>query len=138
MMKWLKYWSVLSMSDFNIGQRIKKIYPYSFYEAGGEGEMFGPSEWWQIGCKKTVEQYGEGYGETFYHANGEGYIDIEILAIVYMPRKIKKRVLYKFDQILPDGTIRKSSKIYTVSIDVFKNLVDGQAYRHEYTVEDDD
>ena len=50
---------------------------------------------------------------------------------------MKNKVLYKFDQILPDGTIRKASKIYTVSIDVFKNFVEGQAYLHEYTVKED-
>lgn len=119
------------------GDRIKKVYPYSFYEAGGESEILGPSEWWQIGCKKTLEQYGEGYGETFYHADGEGFIDIEILAIVDMPRKIKQRVLYKFDQILPDGTIKKSSRIYTVTIDKFKELITGQAYWYEYELTED-
>lgn len=125
------------MSDLIAGERIKKPYPYSFYEAGGEGEIFGASEWWQIGCKKTYEQYDQSCGETFYHADGEGFIDIEILAIVDMPRKIKQRVLYKFDQILPDGTTKKSSRIYTVTIDKFKELITGQAYWYEYELNED-
>ena len=126
------------MSDFNIGQRIKKIYPYQIFESYDPiGEPLDCH--WAMGCRKVTEGQSQYFnGETFNVADGEGYIDIEILAIVYMPRKIKKRVLYKFDQILPDETIRKSSKIYTVSIDVFKNLIEGQAYRHEYTVVDDD
>lgn len=124
------------MDDFNIGQRIKKIYPYQLFESYAfDGEPLDCS--WGMGCRKVIEGQSQYFnGELFFVSDGEGYIDIEILAIVYMPRKIKKRVLYKFDQILPDGTIRKSSKVYTVSIDVFKNLVEGQAYRHEYTVEE--
>jgi len=114
------------------GDIIRKKYPYSFYEAGGEGEIIGPSEWWQIGCKKTFEQYDQGCGETFYNADGEGFIDIEVLAVVDMPRKIKQRVLYKFDQILPDNSIKKSSKVYTVTVDKFNELITGQAYWHEY------
>ena len=124
------------MNDFNIGQRIKKTYPYQIFETY-DSDNVPLDSYWAIGCRKVTEGQSQYFhGETFNVADGEGYIDIEILAIVYMPRKIKKRVLYKFDQILPDGTIRKSSRIYTVTIDVFKNLVEGQAYRHEYTVEE--
>ena len=54
-----------------------------------------------------------------------------------MPRKIKQRVIYKFDQILPDGVVKKSSKIYTVTIDKFKELITGNAYWHEYELNED-
>jgi hypothetical protein len=125
------------MINIKSGDVIRKVYPYSFYESTEEEGFFGRSEWWQIGCKKTFEQYGQGYGETFYHADGEGFIDIEILAVVDMPRQIKKRVLYKFDQILPDGKIKKSSRVYTVTIDKFKELITGNAYWYEYELIED-
>jgi len=120
-----------------VGDKIKKVYPFQHYETfsfDGELDNFG----WGMGCRKVQEgcsQYSD--GELFFVADGEGFIDIEILAIVDMPRKIKQRVLYKFDQILPDGVIKKSSKVYTVSIDVFTRLITGWAYFHEYTVEDE-
>lgn len=121
------------------GQRITKIYPYQLFESYGfDGEPLDCS--WGMGCRKVVEggsQYH--HGELFFIADGEGSIDIEILAVVDMPRKIKQRILYKFDQILPDGKARKSSKIYTVTIDVFERLVSDKepAYFHAYTIEDD-
>ena len=118
-----------------VGDRIKKKYPYRLFVSEGQG-VFDSYEIWQMGCHKTYEQCGQGYGETFYNADGEGFIDIEILAIVDMPRKIKQRVLYKFDQICPDGTIKKSSKVYTVTIDKFKELITGQAYYYEYEIND--
>ena len=119
-----------------VGDRIKKTYPYSFYENIGN-DLFGIHEYWKIGCKKIFEQYDAGHGETFYTADGEGFIDIEILAVVDMPRKIKQRVLYKFDQILPDGTVRKSSRTYTVTIDKFNELITGDAYWYEYELTED-
>ena len=124
---------------FKIGQRIKKTYPYQLFESYGfDGEPLDCN--WGMGCRKVQEggsQYS--HGELFFIADGEGFIDIEILAIVDMPRKIKQRVLYKFDQILPDGVIRKSSKIYTVTIDVFNRLASDKepAYFHAYDIEED-
>lgn len=120
-----------------VGDKIKKVYPYKYmlFDDLFCGEHI-TQEWWQIGCHKTVEQYGEGYGETFYNADGEGFIEIEILAIVDMPRKIKKRVLYKFDQITPDGEVKKSSKVYTVTIDKFKEMITGNAYYYDYELND--
>lgn len=124
---------------FEVGQKIKKIYPYQLFESYAfDGEPLDCS--WGMGCRKVVEGESQYFhGELFFVADGEGFIDIEILAIVDMPRKIKQRVLYKFDQILPDETIKKSSKIYTVTIDVFKRLASDKepAYFHEYTVEED-
>ena len=117
-----------------VGDRIKKVYPYQLFESYAfDGEPLDCS--WGMGCRKVVEGQSQYFpGELFFIADGEGFIDIEILAIVDMPRKIKQRILYKFDQILPDGTVRKSSKIYTVTIDVFERLASNKetAYFHEY------
>ena len=117
-----------------VEDRIKKIYPYTLLESYAfDGEPLDC--YWGMGCRKVVEGQSQYFpGELFFIADGEGFIDIEILAIVDMPRKIKQRILYKFDQILPDGTVRKSSKIYTVTIDVFERLASNKepAYFHEY------
>jgi hypothetical protein len=124
---------------YKIGQRIKKKYPFQLFESYAfDGEPLDCN--WGMGCRKVVEGQSQYFpGELFFIADGEGFIDIEVLAVVDMPRKIKQRVLYKFDQILPDGVIRKSSKIYTVTIDVFNRLASNKksAYFHEYTVEED-
>lgn len=125
--------------SYKIGQRIKKKYPFQLFETF---EFDGKSLdcVWGMGCRKVYEgqtQYSS--GELFYFADGEGFIDIEILAIVDMPRKIKQRILYKFDQILPDGKVKKSSKIYTVTIDVFNRLTSDKesAYFYDYEILED-
>ena len=118
------------MNNYKAGDKIKKVYPYQYFEYM-EDSIFGlgVGGHWAMGCR-TVQE-GD---ELFHISDGEGFIEIEILALVEMPRKMKSRVLYKFDQILPEGNIKKSSKVYTVSTDVFNNLINKNSYRHDYEV----
>jgi len=119
-----------------VGDKIKVEYPFRFVEISPH--PFGSSvndAFWLLGCHKHFEDDGSGYTQDCYlTANGIGFVEYEILAIVDMPRRMQQRIIYKFDKIDPEGGIVKSSKTYTESITVFNGRLKG--YKYEYELEE--
>lgn len=112
-----------------VGDKFKKQYPFKLMFSKGDG-IFQDEEWWQIGCYQEQDGY-----EVFNNCNGIGYVEFEVLAIVDMPRKMKQRIIYKFDRTDPDGNVKKSSKTHTVTIDKFKSFISGDyAYPYDFEV----
>ena len=118
-----------------VGDKIKKIYPFVGYvnkytTLDGTEEA---DEGWAGGCKKDEGDFP--YGPTYY-CDSEGFIEYEILAIVEMPRKYQKRIIYRVTMIDPDLKERKSSKAHMVTEAKFKEWLEAihSSYYADYEV----
>lgn len=118
------------------GDLFKKPYPFKHWShthKGFNGE-YEVDEGWAGGCH--IEEEYEENGCTFntYSADGEGFIEYEILAVVEMPRKFQTRILYRVTMIDPEENERRSSKCHTVTESKFKKWIEseGSSYPHAY------
>ena len=120
------------------GELFRKHYPFKHWahthkNFGGDYET---KEGWAGGCH--VEEEYEENGCTFntYSADGDGYIEYEVLAVVEMPRRFQTRIVYRVTMTDPDGGERRSSKCHTVTESKFRKWVEAFAssYPHEYTI----
>ena len=124
------------MSDLEVGQLFKKKYPFKHWahthkNFSGDYET---EEGWAGGCHVEEEYEENGCSCNNYSADGEGFIEYEILAVVEMPRKYQTRIIYRVTMIDPEGGERRSSKCHTVTESKFRSWIDkgGSSYPHDY------
>lgn len=123
---------------FKVGNKFKKPYPFKLISTTRwNGSEMEPDEFWQSGCHRSFEAYGEYDGEVFWNADGEGMIEYEVLAVVEMPRKYQTRIIYRFSMTDPDGDTKHSSKDFTASVSRFAAWVDAghSPFPYDYEVE---
>ncbi len=118
------------------GDKFRKVYPFQYWSntyKRFDGD-YETEEGWAGGCEVEDECEENGCSYRIYSADGEGFIEYEVLAVVDMPRKFQTRILYRVTMIDPDGEERRSSKCHTVTESKFMKWVEAQesSYPHEY------
>ena len=120
--------------EIKVGDKFEREYPFKLYSYDTITIQGSESiEEWVMGCNRHTEEYGEGYGETFFNAGGLGKIIFEVLAVVEMPRKYQDRVIYKFDRVDPDDDRKNGSKCYMVTMSRFLNMLE-RPFTPEYEI----
>jgi len=129
--------------DIKTGDKFKKVYPFKHWEHTYDS-FDGPrvDEGWAGGCHDHVEDgpavyEGQCIQEIYYTADGEGFIEYEVLAVAEMPRKYQTRIIYRVTMIDPEENERKSSKCHTVTEAKFREWIESghSSYPKDYTVE---
>ncbi|HHL2708996.1 TPA: hypothetical protein ACQ39K_000482 [Yersinia enterocolitica] len=125
-----------SPPKFKVGDVFDTVYPFKRHEYIYEniyGEIEEETKWIG-GCHKQFEPADCGYGDqAFYVADGEGRRILEILAVVDMPGKWQRRIIYSCTMLPPEGNPRRGKVPYTVTEARFSSMIPG--YFTEYEVE---
>ncbi|WP_447874770.1 hypothetical protein [Serratia fonticola] len=123
-------------SQLKAGDKFDTPYPFRLYEhtnQGYDGDI-DSFEVWVGGCHKRLEPSDCGYGEvTRYVADAEGRRVLTVLAVVDMPGKWQRRILYSCTMIPPTEKPRLGRKAFTVTESRFKKMIGG--YFTDYEVE---
>ena len=122
------------MSDLEVGQKYKKVYPFTYWDSEDCDGWSGGARAHEVEGSEIMDYCYEAV--TYYDADGEGEIEYEVLAIVPMPRKYQTRVIYSVSMIWPDGTVKKSSKSHMATEAKFIKWVSSErsSYPKEYTI----
>lgn len=125
--------------QLNAGDKFDTPYPFKEYEyvyQNYEGDIESETRW-VGGCHKKQEPADCGYGEqTYYVADAVGRRILEVLAVVDMPGKWQRRVLYSCTMIPPNERPRLGRRAFTVTESRFKKMIGG--YFADYEVEADE
>ena len=126
-----------------IGHKFKKAYPFFLVKGDPTNSIFGIGidDLWVAGCAESREdgcEIGDGIYENsiYYTCDAEGEIEYEVLAVVDMPRKMKRRVIYTTRLTDPDGNVRKASSAKMATITKFNKWADAihTSYQKDYSV----
>lgn len=118
-------------SSLKVGDKFETVYPFKRIEIPYR-DVFGRDlldVLWFGGCHRTTEHQDSGndygYEETWYTADAEGKRILEVLAVVEMPRKFQRRIIYQCTMIPPEGKARKISATHCVTESRFKKMASG-------------
>jgi len=119
------------MDNLKVGNIFTMAYPFHKYES-----LIPNKASWSRGCIVETEEYGDGYGERFFTAHGEGKIVCEVLSIAKMPNKFMDRVLFKRTTIDPDGNKCGKSEVRTLTTGLFMRDINSRTpFKVDYEIE---
>lgn len=124
-----------------IGKEYIMKWPFNFVEYDLR-DPFSPSDidsfsCWRSGCIVHDEQYGEGHGERFYTAHGEGQIIYKVLSIAKMPKRFQDRIIFKRWVVTPDNEKYNNGEVRMLTkLSFIKDIKSRSPFRADYEVEE--